>query len=92
MARGLKFRIELEEGLYHPGSENKGADQLRSHCWPKAINDGKFVGCLMVDFRKAFDLVDHSLLLQKLKLYKCDENSLSWFIIFIEQDPRSVNE
>ena len=34
--------------------------------WLKAINDGKFVGCLMVDFRKAFDLVDHSLLLQKL--------------------------
>ena len=33
----------------------------------------------MVNFRKAFDLVEHSLLLQKLKLYKCDENSLSWF-------------
>ena len=45
----------------------------------KAINDGKYVGCLMIYFRKAFDLVDHSLLLQKLELYKCDENSLSWF-------------
>ena len=38
--------------------------------WLKAINDGKYVGCLMIDFRKAFDLVDHSLLLQKLELYK----------------------
>ena len=46
--------------------------------WLKVINDGKFVGCLMVDFRKAFDLVDHNLLLQKLRLYKCDENGLSW--------------
>ena len=45
----------------------------------KAINDGKFVGCLMVDFRQAFDLVGHNPLLQKLRLYKCDENSLSWF-------------
>ena len=32
MARGLKFRIYIEEGLHYPCSENKGADQLRSHC------------------------------------------------------------
>ena len=30
MARGLKFRIQKEEGLYeyYPCSENKGADQF----------------------------------------------------------------
>ena len=32
MARGLKFRIYEEEGLYYLCSENKGADQLRSYC------------------------------------------------------------
>ena len=31
MARGLYFRIEEEERLYYPCSENKGADQLRSY-------------------------------------------------------------
>ena len=31
MARGLKFRILIEEGLYYPYSENKGADQLRGY-------------------------------------------------------------
>ena len=30
MARGLKFRISKEEGLYYLCSENKGAYQLRS--------------------------------------------------------------
>ena len=30
MARGLKFRIEVVEGLNYPYSENKGVDQLRS--------------------------------------------------------------
>ena len=29
IARSLKFRMEEEEGLYYPCSENKGADQLR---------------------------------------------------------------
>ena len=28
MARGLKFRIKVEEGLHYLCSENKGADQL----------------------------------------------------------------
>ena len=31
MVRGLKFRILIEEGLYYPYSENKGADQLRGY-------------------------------------------------------------
>ena len=31
MARGLKFRIKVGEGLYYPCSENKGADQLRGY-------------------------------------------------------------
>ena len=38
--------------------------------WLQAINDGRFVACVLVDFRKAFDLVDHKLHLQKLKQYK----------------------
>ena len=32
MTRSLKFYIYVEEGLYYPCSENKGADQLRSYC------------------------------------------------------------
>ena len=31
MARGLKFRISVVEGLYYPNSESKGADQLRGY-------------------------------------------------------------
>ena len=31
-ASSLKFRIEEEEGLYYPCSENNGADQLYSYC------------------------------------------------------------
>ena len=31
-ARSLKFRVYVEEQMYYPCSENKGADQLCSHC------------------------------------------------------------
>ena len=31
-ARIIKFWLYVEEELYYPCSENKGADQLRSYC------------------------------------------------------------
>ena len=38
---------------------------LMTYTWPNAINNGNRVGCFLVDFRKAFDLVDHKLLFQE---------------------------
>ena len=47
--------------------------------WLRAVNVGKIIGCVLVDFRKAFDLVDHNILLKKLECYKCNEAYLKWF-------------
>ena len=52
---------------------------LMTNTWLKAINEGKLVGCAVIDFRKAFDLVDHQLLLKKLRIYQFSDMSLSWF-------------
>ena len=41
------------------------------------MNNGSMIGVVMVDFKKAFDLVDPSILLQKLKLYKLSDNTMS---------------
>ena len=38
--------------------------------WMECIDKGDIFGTLFVDFRKAFDLVDHSVLLSKHHLYK----------------------
>ena len=58
--------------------------------WLKAINEGKLVGCAMIDFRKAFDLVDHDLLLHKLRIYKFSETSLSWFKSYLDNRTQQV--
>ena len=47
--------------------------------WLKVINEGDVVGCVLVDFRKAFDLVDHQIHLKKLQCYKFNDSCLSWF-------------
>ena len=50
--------------------------------WLSAINENKITGSLFLDFSKAFDLVDHSRLIHKLKLYNIDT---SWFSSYLNK-------
>ena len=47
--------------------------------WLEAMDKGLFTGVVMIDLRKAFDVVDHKLLLKKLQIYGLNGNSLKWF-------------
>ena len=57
--------------------------------WLKAVNDGKLTGCVMIDFRKAFYLVDHKIL--KLKCYKCEEKCQLWFQSYLSSRTQCVS-
>ena len=41
-------------------------------------NENNFSGCVFVDFSRAFDTIDHNILIEKLKLYGFDEISLKF--------------
>ena len=47
--------------------------------WLSCIDKGDVVGTLFEDFRKAFDLVDHSVLINKLSIYRFSQQSHQWF-------------
>ena len=47
--------------------------------WLSHIDKGNIVGAIFVDLKKAFDIVDHEMLLQKLALYSVRGTSLRWF-------------
>ena len=47
--------------------------------WLHAIDNGQMIGVVLVDFKKAFDLVDHQILLSKLEIYGIKDEALQWF-------------
>ena len=44
--------------------------------WLNAIDSGKIVGVVLVDFKKAFDLVDHEILKDKMEIYGIKDEAL----------------
>ena len=51
--------------------------------WLNSLDNGQLVGVVLVDFKKAFDLVDHKIFLQKLKIYGLCDESLNWFSSYL---------
>ena len=47
--------------------------------WAKAIDKNLMNGIVLLDLRKAFDLVNHRELIKKLELYQCTPSTMSWF-------------
>ena len=47
--------------------------------WMRAADQGKLSASLLLDLSAGFDVVNHKLLLLKLKEYGFDEVSLAWF-------------
>ena len=57
----------------------------------EALEAGNYFGLVQLDLSKAFDLVNHSLLLQKLKLYNCSSASTFWFESYLSNRSQSVS-
>ena len=55
------------------------------------IHQGNLVGMVALDLRKAFDTVDHAILLDKLKHYGFLSSSLSWFTSYLT-DRRQISQ
>ena len=56
--------------------------------WSLNINNGVINGIIFIDLKKAFDTIDHTILLSKLSIYGIDENSLKWFESYLDERSR----
>ena len=77
------------------GFRSKHSTELAlSHCVEKiskAIDSGKYGCAIFIDLQKAFDTVDHKILLSKLDFYGVRGISLDWFHSFLSNRIQSVS-
>ena len=71
--------------LFHPNHHGFRANHSTTTAmiqmydtWVQAVDRGELVGVCMLDMSAAFDVVDHDILLRKLKLYGFDDQSYNW--------------
>ena len=57
------------------------------HSWVASLDSGGSVRTVFVDFRKAFDLVNHNVLFNKLKKYDIPDFSLLWLGSYLSNPP-----
>ena len=58
--------------------------------WLNAINEKKMIGAVFLDLRKAFDLVDHNILISKLYLYLNNQMSTTLFSSYLSNRVQTV--
>ena len=58
--------------------------------WVRAASDGNISGAVLLDLSAAFDLVDHSLLVKKLKIYGLDDDYLQWVKSYLDERHQAV--
>ena len=58
--------------------------------WLSSINDNLMSGAVFLDMQKAFDLVDHTILVKKLEVYHLGDNVLKFFNSYLQHREQKV--
>ena len=59
--------------------------------WSVNIDSGLLNGVIFIDLKKAFDTIDHDILLRKLQIYGVDQSSLKWFQSYLSGRSQKCN-
>ena len=88
LERAVFIQIEHyveDNGLLHPSHHGGRACHSTTTAiiemydqWLEAVDKGNIAGCMMLDLSAAYDLANHQVILDKLKLYGFDELSIKW--------------
>ena len=59
--------------------------------WLEAMDQGVYTGAVFLDLRKAFDVVNHDLLVAKLQMHGCTSSALLWFKSYLSKRRQCLN-
>ncbi len=75
---------------FRPNYSTTSALLKLTHDVYSALDSGDLIGAIFIDLKKAFELVDHYLLLDKLYAIGFSKNSLLWFNSYLHNRKQCV--
>ena len=81
-SHGLLYR---HQSAYRPYHSCKTALLNLTDNWLNAMDKSNLVGVILLDLSKAFDLVDHDILLSKISAYHASAVSMNWFESYLSE-------
>ena len=84
-----KLLLKQQSGFRAGHSCNTALIKLIDN-WLNEMDKGNFNCALFLDFRKAFDIVNHEILLSKLRLYRCDDHCINFFKSYLSDKSQKV--
>ena len=82
--------VSTAQHAYRPNHSTTTALVKMTDDWLSAMDKGELVGVVYIDFSAAFDLVDHCILLAKLKSYGFQPGVLAWFESYLQSRTQVV--
>ena len=58
--------------------------------WLEEVEDDKMVGVMLIDLSAAFDMVDHTILIEKLEIYGIDMKARTWMSSYLSRRTQVV--
>ena len=97
VAQQLKSYLNMYDLLYERQSGFRSGHSCETALtaiiddWISAIDKNEIVGTLLLDLSKAFDLVNHKILLEKLSHYQFSAEDLQWVVSYFDKRSQQVS-
>lgn len=88
--KNCNFLIETQSGFRERHSCETALNCVISS-WKDALENGEIIISVFLDFKRAFETVDHEILLMKLKSYGIDGVENDWFRSYMENRKQQTN-
>ena len=88
---GVNLRIMQSKSGFRPHHSTESILIKMTDDWLEAMDQGLYTGTIFLDLRKAFDVVNHDLIIAKLQIYGCSPSSLLWFKSYLTDRRQCVN-